>query len=556
MFATVQWARTIAAGDWLSLDPPHHFASWMQAIAPLEEWKRWWGHAHTLTRAPLYETLVGLSFRVFGETPWPILALQLVVGAVQVLALYYVAATFIGTGWALAVAAMGAVYGPYVYQQGTLVRDALSGSVHTILFAGFLAAQRRNTGWRWGACGAGSGVATLLRESSVGFFLLQLVMLACGNRARPGRLLGFALVSVAAYLAVLSPLVYRNVRLGLPPFHMTDYLPVNVVVAWAPDAQPIGLRIPPSLGPTLREADGQLGRVVEIVARSYRGRGDRFLELLRLKVQGFFDAFEVPNNDNYYYARDQSWLLRACLGYRAIWPLAMVGLGAMLLHIRRAWPLALYLALTMVGILNVTVIGRYRLDSVAPLLVLAGWGLRVAVPRGSRPNRTWLPLAAVVGLWLVHPLLAPIDAAARDRLRARSVEYRLAELIYAAQGRPEASADELRRWRAIQATLAARTEDPHVLAEQELSHRVAAIERRLAAGEPAGSERDWERVEEAANACAPTSRCHEVAGQLCLRAGRRAQARRHFAAALAGAPEGPGTDRLRKWLDDLSSVPP
>ena len=47
------WSGRILAGDVLGRDTVYEYTDWMQAMAPLETWQRWWGGQHIFYQAPL-----------------------------------------------------------------------------------------------------------------------------------------------------------------------------------------------------------------------------------------------------------------------------------------------------------------------------------------------------------------------------------------------------------------------------------------------------------------------------------------------------------------------
>ncbi|MCH7768996.1 MAG: hypothetical protein IH828_08725 [Nitrospinae bacterium] len=53
MHTTWQWAKQIAASDWLGRHPYHPYGDWMKQIAPMETWERWRGGPMIFHQSPL-----------------------------------------------------------------------------------------------------------------------------------------------------------------------------------------------------------------------------------------------------------------------------------------------------------------------------------------------------------------------------------------------------------------------------------------------------------------------------------------------------------------------
>ena len=62
------WSGRILAGDVLGRDTVYEYTDWMQSMAPLDTWQRWWGGQHIFYQAPLYPyTLAGMRLRTCGS---------------------------------------------------------------------------------------------------------------------------------------------------------------------------------------------------------------------------------------------------------------------------------------------------------------------------------------------------------------------------------------------------------------------------------------------------------------------------------------------------------
>src|SRR5262249_24241281 len=125
-YAFYQWARTILAGDWLGRATYHPYFPWMRDIAPLQTWYHWWGGQEIFQQAPLHSyTLASLLALTRYSFP-TVLLMQLLLGALQPVIMYFLARRLWNRRVGLIAALITALYGPFVFHQGLLLRDWLA----------------------------------------------------------------------------------------------------------------------------------------------------------------------------------------------------------------------------------------------------------------------------------------------------------------------------------------------------------------------------------------------------------------------------------------------
>jgi hypothetical protein len=115
------WAQTIVAGDWLGRETYHPYLDWMMNLGSPDAWSRWWGGREIFQEAPLYAYWLA-ALVALGASPASVLAIQLVVGALQPLLIFALARRLFSARVGLFAAALTAVYGPFVFHEGTLLR--------------------------------------------------------------------------------------------------------------------------------------------------------------------------------------------------------------------------------------------------------------------------------------------------------------------------------------------------------------------------------------------------------------------------------------------------
>jgi len=140
------WAKRIAAGDWLGRDP--------------------------FVQSPLYAYLLGAFMKFFGTGLTPILVAQSVVGVGTVFLTYVAGRRFFSSTHGLIAAALLAVYGPFVFFEGMVMKTFLSPFLTLVLA---LALERAADGaargaaamGRFAVAGAVFGILTLDRDNFI-----------------------------------------------------------------------------------------------------------------------------------------------------------------------------------------------------------------------------------------------------------------------------------------------------------------------------------------------------------------------------------------------------
>lgn len=548
----LRWAETILAGDLLGRDTYHPHFDWMGQIGPPEAWYRWWGGKEIFHQAPLYAYLVAAGLWALGGSLPALMLLQLGFGAIQPLVVHAVARRVADERAGIVAAALTAVYGPFVFHQGVLLRDWIPPLVEPIALLLLLRAADRGRRADWALAGAMLGVSLLVREAALLLAPLALGWAAWALRRTPRRLpaaLGAALLGLAAAVA---PLVARNAAVGAPLLALSNRLAENIVQGNAGDAFPVGLVHPPSMQGILERSGGRLPAVVRETLATHHGDWRGLVALQWLKLRALIDPLEVPNNVAYAYGLDLSPVLRATAGYGLVVPLglagAVVAARATAAHGLLALHATTTLALTLLGV----VVARYRLALVPVLLIYAGAGLVRAwdaLRERDTPRLVAWGLALAATAALQH-LVLPIGALRdREAIVLPVVDVLGSAEVYARRGDFPRAIDELARLRAR----AMERPEAFGLAvgeswRAEGGVRLLWATRLLEDGRPKEAARQIAEAEAAYGRGVPDPLASYNIGLLALRLGDRSWAAAAFGRFLVAAPEGPEAERARRWL--------
>ncbi len=551
LHANLEWAQTILAGDWLGRDTYHPEFTAKQGIAPPETWYRWWGGKEIFHQAPLYPYLLAALLALAGGSLPFVALLQLVVGAVHPLVLFGLARRLFDERVGLVAAALTALYGPFIFYEGVLLRDWLPPLLEPLALWALLRARDNGRARDWLAAGAALGLALLAKESVVlllflaGVWLLWEKWPAWRSVGRAGALLLVGLV------LCLSPLLLRNLAVGAPLFTLSNRAAETFINGNAIDSSPVGLGYNlVTLKTIMERSGGRLPLVIRETLGTYQGKFALFVRKQVLKVRGLVDPYEVPNNESYYYGQEISPVLRFTLRYGLIFPLGMAGIFLSVSAWRRQRLLYLYLPAALAGPLLAMVLSRYRLVLV-PVLILYAAALLLWVYDAARERniaRTLGGLGLVLGVGIAQHLWLPLRSAEEY---VRPHEYRLASMVYASEGRFDRAVAEIERLREMARqhfSLAKDIEETFLLEGDYRSQWAAQL---LAEGRREEARRQAAQAETAYGSRLNESSPNYNLGLLYLNLNEPAKARAFLERFLVLAPQDPLAAEVRRLLAGL-----
>ena len=423
----VDWSAHLAAGNWRDVPAWRSYFAWQEAYGSPEDWEKWY-QKNAYFSGPLYAYGLAVLRLAFGSPVWPARMLQLLLACLASSAL---ALSVFGLGegflrkrredfrpafWcALAAGILYGLYGPLVFHDGFLLRDGPVAHLSTLLLAWPLIAWARSEeneeislneeegtverreGWMRGASGTFllgllGGGAILLKQTVAPLALASLyclysVLPYSPSKKSPGggesrrspfgaqrrRVLFLGALGLAIPLAVLAA---RNISAGVPPLTFDTRQAIGLVWGNARGANATTMS-PPRMDEMLEEARGSTLRTMLLVLESYRGAPLELPKLFLKKVATFFNAFEVPDNANFYFFRDRLGILRALPVFTCLLGAGLVGLCAALARgvLRREEGLLMAVAILtpLAACLLVQTTSRYRAAMAGPLALGCGF---------------------------------------------------------------------------------------------------------------------------------------------------------------------------------------
>jgi 4-amino-4-deoxy-L-arabinose transferase-like glycosyltransferase len=472
------------------------YDEWGQAIAAGE-----WLGSEIFYQDPLYPYFLGVFYSVFGRHLTALLLFQALLGALNVPLVYGIARRLWNERVALLTAALVALYAPFVFYDGLVLKTflevlLLNTSLYALLRASESAPGEPSLRTWALAAGVALGVGALTRAN---FLLLVPVVLAWlfvyppwpeGGRQR-SRQLGITLSLLLGIALAILPVTIRNYVVGDEFVLITSQGGQNLYTGNHP-ANEQGVYVAPRF---VRQEPGSERLDFKLEAERRTGRAMRetevssywFGETLRVAAEDptriarlyakklglLLHRYEVPDNHDISFSGRYSPVIHwNPVVFAVVGPLAFAGL---LLGWRERRRLALAYAILAVYLLSIAaffVFARYRLP-VLPLLLLFAAGGAVGLWdawRAADRRRIALALCGLaLGLVLVHR-----PSAIEREGMGEAIWIHLGN-AYMKQGRPD---DGLAAYRSA---LSLAPANPYVnfnigLALQNTGDREAAIE--------------------------------------------------------------------------------
>ncbi len=445
----VEWARALAAGDWLG--------------------------STVFFRAPLYPYLLGAVFSVLGESLQAARLVQATCTALTPVAVYFLGRRMLGEREAVLGSAVAALYPLFVYFSNELLIVSLVVLLDVLLMSALLRADESPSRGRWFAAGAVMGISAIARPS----VLVFLPALFCWMWWRAGSASGEARASVrllapsAAFKvgAARFAVVLLGVAAAVLPVTLRNYV---VERDFVPIASQGGINffignnstsdgasaVLPVLGESwenedaVRVAEFHRGRDLKPseVSDFWYERGREFLlgspgaaaGLYVRKFVLFWDSFELANNKDIYFFGGMSPVFRwlRWLNFGIMAPLAVLGMFFTVRRNKAAMLAALFILSYMAGVLLFFVNARFRLPIVPFLILFASAAVLRLCGLAARGKVKELLLAllalAGIGLFVNHDFY---NTHAGDRAQTHMTLGRAS----AAQGMHEDAVREYRR---------------------------------------------------------------------------------------------------------------
>ncbi|UCC12043.1 MAG: tetratricopeptide repeat protein [candidate division WOR-3 bacterium] len=355
------------------------------------------GHTVPFYSSPLYPYFIAAVFWLFGQHMLILCIIQILIGSANCVVIYLIARKISEKGSYAPVisAACAVMYGLLVFFDADMLQIFM-----TLLFIDcglyfLISFQEARRLYKVVAAGLAIGLAALDRTNVLLFVPIAMWYIASGFtftlkkwKIKP------ALIFLACVIGVILPVTMRNIIVGRDVVLVSSNAGVNLYIGNNPDAPGVFF-LPQDSELSNDDLDGTAQQIAERtlgrdlspsqVSGYWAERAGRFMIQKPLKTAGlllnkflmFWNAYEVPNNLDYYFVREYiaPVLKFTFMGFWLLAPIAVLGI---LWRWRRGLHggeklLVAFLITYMISVLPFFITERYRLPIVPVLIMFTGF---------------------------------------------------------------------------------------------------------------------------------------------------------------------------------------
>lgn len=421
-------ARHIASGDWLCDTILHPYHDWHNTYATLY-FQMYPGTAEPFYAAhrgttggidtlaarkefinhifqdkvyhqePLYVYLMAITYKIFGPHPTAVFGWQLLLSALTNMLVFMIGRQYFGSLVGLIGAIIVMISGPILVYEITLLRTTLTIFLSLLMLYQYQKMLAEDSTKSQVLFGAISGISMLAQSYLVLFVLPALAGYVWKHHHTPKKALVKGSVILAVLVFVQLPLFIRNIEVGAPMFSMAGNGAITYILFNSSHAlpnEPSFLDLPYTVK-LMHDSGGKLFSAAVACLNSFDSIGS-LIHMYKLKTDGLFDWFEVPNNISYYMYRGFSPVLKALPAlYEWIAPLGICGFlfGCWRLR-RKLIPFVLMLVVSASPMFIGSGLARYRVPFVILITLLAIWFLIDFIKSMATPK--WKELVIQISL--------------------------------------------------------------------------------------------------------------------------------------------------------------
>jgi len=439
--------------DHLLLDPKAYDT---KATAILEG--RSEGEVRPFYQAPLYPYFLAAIYRLAGHDYNAVRLVQVLLGALSVVFLAEVGRTLFGTTTGRIAGIGAALYGPFPFYEAQIMKSALG---IFLLLAGLLLLLRGRGTAATLVAGVLIGLTALVRENAILFAVAATIGIGWG--VRPGGASARrVLLFLAGVVIAIAPVTIRNAAVSGDFVLITSQGGQNFYIGNSETARGTYTQLPfVRPDPRYEEPDfraetvRRLGRepAPSAISRYWYGEAFHWIRekpgdaagLFGRKALLFWNALELPDNENFYYLRDRFGSLRLFpITFGVITIFGLVGLIASIRRFRELFVAYAGLMTVFAGLVAFYIFSRYRLAAAPFLILFAAEAVRMtgAEIRSRRWSRMAILLVAFASTYVVAYRLRPIEF---DPMRDGYLPLHVNRAaLFVERGETEAAIDEYR----------------------------------------------------------------------------------------------------------------
>ncbi len=354
----------------------------------------------TFYQDPLYAYLIAITYKIFGSAPHWVYLWQMLLGVLLNVLVFWLGRMLFGSLAGLLGAVLVMLSGPIMVYEMTLLRSTLTAFLTVLSLFTYSAVLQQPSRTGGIALGIVAGLSMLNQSYFVLFWLPAFAWLAWQLRSKDKKAAWRTLGAVvASWMLTLSPLFYRNAKVGAPITAFSGAGAIIYVSYNGPTAHPLepnfwDLKTTVDL---LDKSGGSLLAAVPVCLSAFESK-EELWRVYREKLASLFVWMEISNNISYYmYCQFSPTLAALPAPYYWVAPLGLVGIVLGFWHLRRSFiPYFWMLAVSALPLFLSTSVGRYRTPFVVLITLLAAFTIMFFLK--SLLERKWKALALTVAL--------------------------------------------------------------------------------------------------------------------------------------------------------------
>lgn len=365
-----QWAQRIAAGEWLGKE--------------------------IFYQDPLYPYFLGVIYSVIGRDLLWVRVIQLFIGSLTCALIYLLGTSFFDRRIGFVAGVLAALYGPFFYFEAMFLKTFLGTFLICLFVLLLVVARPRRSLLLWVAAGVVLGLLALVRANTLAFTVAIVAWLFAANGhaedlknkliAATGFFAGLLIVILVVFarnyivgkdVVLLTSQAGQNFFIGNNPKNDTGRYSPPIFIRPNPRYEQQDFRIRAEINTGTKLGPSEVSRYWFGRAFSYmRQKPGHWLKLMWTKSRLFWNWYEVPDNQNFYFFRQYSFLLRMPFpDFRVVAALALTGMVLCARQWRKLLLPYLVVILYSSTVIAFYVFARYRLPVVPMLMLFAGLAL-------------------------------------------------------------------------------------------------------------------------------------------------------------------------------------
>lgn len=327
--------------------------------------------------APLYKYFLGIIYWIFGRNFYAIWAVQFTLGAISAVLMFLITIRFFNKWVGIICSVFYALYGPNIFYEGKLIREALTEFLAIILFY-LLLRYKEETKFRYAVL-SGIFLSLLIQCRPNTIFLLPFCVyyvIAVVLKDYPVNFKAKQLLCFIGLMVIIgTPLMVRTVLVHKKVVFYDASGPQTLLVGNVPEYEGVGWNDQNMINRIKENVDSNnTMEVIKYVFKRFCSSPLDYIKLYGRKIYWFFNNYEYPSNANYYLYQDFSPVLKNPLGNFSL-PVSLSFVGIVLTC--RNYRKYLIIYFFIVGLILSTIIfyptSRFRISVVPFFMIFASY---------------------------------------------------------------------------------------------------------------------------------------------------------------------------------------